>query len=127
MSSRRSQRQLKQVMPRRTKSADANTPESIRKGQAIAVLGVRLLAGWQWLQKHGRLKVLQSKGRRLRVSETVSLGEKRFVSIVEVDGTSYLIGGGTAGVSLLTQLGNNVTTQPFGGVLGDAWQMKETA
>jgi flagellar biogenesis protein FliO len=43
--------------------------------------------------------------RRLRVAETMSLGEKRFVSIVSVDGREFLIGGGTSGVSLLAQLG----------------------
>ncbi len=40
----------------------------------------------------------------LRLAETVSLGEKRFVAIIHVEGRKFLIGGGTAGVSLLTQL-----------------------
>jgi hypothetical protein len=41
---------------------------------------------------------------QLRVAETVSLGEKRFVAVVHVDGRKFLIGGGTSGVSLLTSL-----------------------
>jgi hypothetical protein len=39
------------------------------------------------------------------VSETISLGEKRFVAIVAVEGREFLIGGGVSGMSLLAQLG----------------------
>lgn len=49
---------------------------------------------WQNLQRLGGLPLLGAKTRRLKVCETVSLGEKRFVSIVEVDGVSLLVGGG---------------------------------
>jgi flagellar biogenesis protein FliO len=41
----------------------------------------------------------------LRVHETVSLGEKRFVALLSVEGREFLIGGGPTGVSLLAQLG----------------------
>jgi hypothetical protein len=56
---------------------------------------------WSWL--HTKYKLTATK--RLRVAETVSLGEKRFVSIVCVEGREYLIGGGSSGISLLAQLG----------------------
>ena len=42
--------------------------------------------------------------RRLRVAETVSLGEKRFVAVIQIDGLQYLIGGGATNVALLAQL-----------------------
>jgi flagellar biogenesis protein FliO len=42
--------------------------------------------------------------KRLRVSETVSLGEKRFVAVVEVDGLHFLVGGGPSNVSMLAHL-----------------------
>ena len=42
--------------------------------------------------------------KQLRVSETVALGEKRFVAIVQAEGHKFLIGGSAAGVSLLTRL-----------------------
>jgi hypothetical protein len=45
-----------------------------------------------------------SRQGQLRLAETVSLGEKRFVAIIHVEGRKFLIGGGTSGVSLLTQL-----------------------
>jgi hypothetical protein len=40
----------------------------------------------------------------LRVTETISLGEKRFVSVVHVDGQRFLIGGSASNVALLMQL-----------------------
>jgi len=42
--------------------------------------------------------------RRLRVAETVSLGEKRFVSILQVDGEQFLVGGSPSSVVLLAKL-----------------------
>jgi hypothetical protein len=42
--------------------------------------------------------------KQLRVVETISLGEKRFAAILYADGRRFLVGGGTAGVSLLAPL-----------------------
>lgn len=61
-----------------------------------------LLRMWSWLNR----KYASSATKQLRVTETVSLGEKRFVAVVHVEGRKFLIGGGTSGVSLLTQLGS---------------------
>ncbi len=60
-----------------------------------------LTRAWSFL--HARYKISATK--RLRVSETISLGEKRFVAIVNVEGREFLIGGGVSGMSLLAQLG----------------------
>jgi hypothetical protein len=63
--------------------------------------GVTLLSrAWGWLQKSNRF----SNAKQLRVAETVSLGEKRFVALIDVEGQKFLVGGGASGVSLLTQL-----------------------
>lgn len=62
-----------------------------------------LLRAWSWLQKNNKFAAVK----QLRVSETVSLGEKRFVALVDIDGQKFLIGGGASGVSLLTSLGAN--------------------
>ncbi len=56
---------------------------------------------WSWLHA----KYALTATRRLRISETVSLGEKRFVAIVTVEDREFLIGGGAAGISLLAKLG----------------------
>jgi hypothetical protein len=42
--------------------------------------------------------------KQLRLVETISLGEKRFAAILYADGRRFLVGGGTAGVSLLAPL-----------------------
>jgi flagellar biogenesis protein FliO len=50
----------------------------------------------------------------LRVAETVSLGEKRFVAVVQVDGRHFLLAGGPTNIALLAQLD---TEENFGEVL----------
>jgi flagellar biogenesis protein FliO len=67
-----------------------------------------------------RAKYKVSTTKRLRVSETISLGEKRFVAIVAVEGREFLIGGGVSGMSLLAQLGSAAgATSDFGQKFGD--------
>jgi hypothetical protein len=81
--------------------------------------GLGLLArAWDML----RTKYVQTTTKRLRVAETVSLGEKRFVSIVCVEGREFLVGGGTSGVSLLAQLtpGEGLGSLGYTSIRGDA-------
>ena len=47
--------------------------------------------------------------KKLCLAETVALGEKRFVAIIHAEGHKYLIGGGSSGVALLTQLDDSAT------------------
>lgn len=69
----------------------------------------RLLRALSWLQK----RYSQRTTKQLRVAETVSLGEKRFVAILDVEGRKYLIGGGAGNVCLLTQLdGASTSAEP---------------
>ena len=58
-----------------------------------------LSRGVQWLQQRGRSK------KRLHMIETVSLGEKRFVALVKVDGREFLLGGAPSSVGMLADLG----------------------
>lgn len=60
-----------------------------------------LSRAWGWLQTLGGAR---SSTRRLRVAETVSLGEKRFVAVVQVDGRHFLLAGGPSNIVLLAQL-----------------------
>jgi hypothetical protein len=64
----------------------------------------KLQAGWRWVE---RKRSQQLSAKRLRVAETISLGEKRTLSIVMVDGSQYLIGSSAGGVQLLTKLDDN--------------------
>ena len=68
--------------------------------------------GLGWLQL-GRSK------RRLQTLETVSLGDKRFIALVRVDGRQFLIGGAPSSVGLLTELAQE---ESFHQVLNDATQ-----
>jgi hypothetical protein len=75
----------------------------LNRARAIAPNRFRaqpVASAWAWLKKN----YASSATKRMRVAETVSLGEKRFVAILRVDGREFLIGGGTAGISLLTQI-----------------------
>jgi hypothetical protein len=75
-----------------------------------------LARAWSFL--HAKYKTSTMK--RLRVSETISLGEKRFVAIVAVEGREFLIGGGVSGMSLLAQLGSGAgATSDIGQQFGD--------
>ncbi len=65
----------------------------------------------QWLQEKRKAQIA---AKRLRVCETVSLGEKRFLSLVQVDGKQFLIGGAPNSVSMLAQLDS---VQAFNDVL----------
>ncbi len=70
-----------------------------------------LRSAWKWLE---RRRSAHFAARRLHVTETLSLGEKRFVSIIEVDGTQYLIGGSAENVQLLTRLEAHAMGLPDG-------------
>ncbi|ADW70917.1 flagellar biosynthetic protein FliO [Granulicella tundricola] len=68
---------------------------------ALRPLIAQLTSAWKWLEQK---RTQQIATRRLKVAETVSLGEKRFVSILQVDGAQFLIGGAAGNVTLLAIL-----------------------
>ncbi len=70
-----------------------------------------LSRAWKWIQER---QVARSTSRRLKVAETVSLGEKRFVAVIQVDGLEFLLGGSATNVTLLAQLN---ATEAFDEVL----------
>jgi flagellar biogenesis protein FliO len=63
-----------------------------------------LLQVWKWLTRCSRGVLARGVSRRLKVAETVSLGEKRFISILQVDGEQFLVGGSASNVVLLARL-----------------------
>ena len=60
-----------------------------------------LMRVWDWVLR--KLSTQNTK-KRLRVCETVSLGEKRFVAVIQVDGEQFLVGGSSNSVSTLARL-----------------------
>ena len=59
----------------------------------------------------------KSNSRRLQVAATVSLGEKRFVAVIQIDGLQFLVGGGATNVALLAELGGK---KSFGNMLSES-------
>lgn len=60
------------------------------------------------LRQHGQGLLVRSGSRRLRLAETVSLGDKRFVSILEANGEQFLLGGTSSQMVLLAKLEGKV-------------------
>jgi flagellar biosynthetic protein FliO len=79
-------------------------PSGLRAfGSLLLVLG--LAGGSLWaLRKYGRGRLPGSGGGKLRVEETLALGDRRFVSILEAEGERFLIGLTPQGITLLSRL-----------------------
>jgi flagellar biogenesis protein FliO len=67
---------------------------------AGAVWAVALKNLWQWVRRAVRSR----KARRLRVCETLSLGERRFLAVIEFDRQEFLVGGSGNSLELLARL-----------------------
>jgi flagellar biogenesis protein FliO len=52
-----------------------------------------------------RGRSLKREPRRLRLCESLPLGERRFVAVVEFDGERFLVGGTSSSLVLLSRLG----------------------
>jgi flagellar biogenesis protein FliO len=74
-------------------------------GSMILVLG--LAGGGLWaFRKWGAGKFPGSGGSRLKVEETLALGDRRFVTILKVDDERFLIALSPGNVQLMTRLDN---------------------
>jgi flagellar biosynthetic protein FliO len=84
--------------------APESAPSGLRAfGSLVLVLG--LAGGSLWaLRKYGRGRLPGGGGGKLRVEETLALGDRRFVSILEAEGERFLIGLTPQGISLISRL-----------------------
>jgi len=82
--------------------------------RGVAILNW-LAGAWKWTLKHIGSHHTR---KRLRVCESVSLGEKRFVAVIEVDGEQFLVGGASSSVATLARL---EPSQEFAAVLKRRW------
>ncbi len=78
---------------------DANAGSQATSPSGVA-WAVALKNSWQWVQR----AVKPRKARRLRVCETLSLGERRFLAVIEFDRQEFLVGGSGNSLSLLARL-----------------------
>jgi flagellar biogenesis protein FliO len=95
---------LSQVEPLQPVPDQSRSFPSVRDGSQTLLGRTWLLQIWnalKWILQHAKV---QQAHKNLRVCETVSLGEKRFVAVVQVDDERFLIGGSSGAVSLLTRL-----------------------
>lgn len=84
-------------------------PQYAKRGRDL------IAAGWNWLLEQQQIR---SRSRRLHLEETISLGQKRFIALIRVDGYRLLVGGGATEMALLARLD---AQEPISAVL------KETA
>jgi len=60
---------------------------------------------WKWLSQK---QIARSNVSRLRLENSISLGQKRFAAVIEVQGMRFLVGGGPSNVELLARLDNDL-------------------
>lgn len=79
-------------------------PSGLRAfGSLVLVLGLAGLSLWA-LKKYGRGRIPGGGGSKLKVEETLALGDRRFVSILEAEGERFLIALTPQGIQLLSKL-----------------------
>jgi flagellar biogenesis protein FliO len=60
---------------------------------------------WARLRRALPAVAIQRRPRQLRLCESLSLGEKRVVAVIQYEGQKFLVGGSAHSVTLLTRLG----------------------
>jgi flagellar biogenesis protein FliO len=71
---------------------------------------LRVRNWWGWMARLGR-----ASPRRLRLAESLPLGDRRFVAVLEFDGSRFLLGGTASTLVLLARLDNeSVLSAPAG-------------
>ncbi len=72
-------------------------------GSLVLVLGLAGASLWA-LKRYGRGRIPGGGGGKLRVEETLALGDRRFVSILDVEGERFLIALTPQGINLVSRL-----------------------
>ena len=94
---------LEDGKPTQGQQVDAG-PSGVRAlGSLLLVLGLAGASLWA-LKKYGRGRLPGSGGGKLKVEETLALGDRRYVSILDVEGERFLIALAPQGISLLSRL-----------------------
>lgn len=76
-------------------------PVATSAGLSPALFREGVSAFWQWIMRLGA-----RPRRRLRLCESLPLGERRFVAVVEFERSRFLVGGTSTSLVLLARLGN---------------------
>ena len=91
-------------------AASAIAASPVREGPPITGATRRVKSdAWlriqSWWQRIWRLR--RRPARRLRLAESLALGERRFVAVIEFEQRRFLVGGTSTSVVLLARLGTN--------------------
>jgi flagellar biogenesis protein FliO len=90
--------------PTQTAAPTPSGPSGWRAlGSLVLVSGLAVGGLWAF-RRWGANRLPGSGGTRMKVEETLALGDRRFVSILKVDEERFLIALGPQGVSLMTRL-----------------------
>jgi hypothetical protein len=90
---------MKQERMHQAQTIDSMLPSRSAAGKAMGRIESRARAWWQRAFGMGK-----RPPRRLRLSETLALGERRFVAVVEFDRSRFLVGGTANSLVLLARL-----------------------
>lgn len=111
-------RYLRFVTPVLSDGVVETVPSSTQTELCRASTSRVLFNASRWIARAWKSRSFAQRTRRLQITETVSLGEKRFVSIINVDGVSFLIGSSAHSVTLLAKLQGG-EAQPLPSVLSN--------
>lgn len=89
-------------------------------GTSVGLLLTTLADMFRSLYRRGAGRIgSRGKQRELRLCESVSLGEKRFVAVIEVGAQRFLIGGTNQSVTLLGRLRRTPPSPDFAQLLAN--------
>jgi hypothetical protein len=91
---------LKKFVLHKTAVRDASAPASFLPIDGWQQLRLQLRLWWERFRR-----LSQRRPRRLRLCESLPMGEHRFVAVVEFERSRFLVGGTTSSLVLLARLG----------------------
>jgi flagellar biogenesis protein FliO len=77
--------------------------ESLPGTRSHSLFG-KMLAGVAMMFRFGQQITAGRRERKMRLCETLSLGERRFLALVQVERQKFLVGGSGSSVALLARL-----------------------
>jgi flagellar biogenesis protein FliO len=75
------------------------TTETVTLRPNASAMWLRTRAVWEWIAQKSR-----KAPHRLRLAESLSLGERRFVAVIQFERSRFLLGGTPSSLVLLTRL-----------------------
>lgn len=93
---------LKNSLEQKTALAVVNEQKNLIGIRRLVDRPIGLITkAWKWIWQQ---QISRSNVSRLRLENSISLGQKRFAAVIEVQGMRFLVGGGASNVELLARL-----------------------